>query len=109
MVNALKQNVHSSTDQSVIKGSLKNMHNVSQWFVLHKKNVWIREIKITGVMITHEDTAIVFFCAGRVNLNMPYSHNIKLHLVPLDSSWSEILLFILCRLHTERSHCLIPK
>lgn len=79
--HALKQNVHSSTDQSVIKGSLKNMHNVSQWFVLLKKIVWIRETKIT-----HEDTAIVFFCAGRVNLNMPYSHNIKLHLVPLDSS-----------------------
>lgn len=37
------------------------MHNVSQWFVLRKKIVWIREIKITGVMITHEDTAIVFF------------------------------------------------
>lgn len=60
--HALKQNVHSSTDQSVIKGSLKNMHNVSQWFVLLKKIVWIRETKITGVMITHEDTEIVFPC-----------------------------------------------
>lgn len=54
--HALKKNVQSSTDQSVIKGSLKNMHNVSQWFVLLKKIVWIRETKIT-----HEDTAIVFF------------------------------------------------
>lgn len=32
------------------------MHNVSQWFVLLKKIVWIRERKIT-----HEDTAIVYF------------------------------------------------